>query len=391
MSAMTPDQKPRIWHILASEYPPQIGGVSDHSFAMANAFAARGDQVHVWCTPAAGDSPAQAGVTVHRTFGEFVAADLRTTGRGLDGFPSPRRLIVQWVPHGFGWKGMNLAFCAWLWHRSRRGDRVELIVHEPFMPLEGPVHHVALGVVQRAMAAILLRASSDVWVTTPGWIDRLRPYSPFRMLPLRWIPVPSTVPVTNDGQLARRLREELGGAGLTLVGHFGFGGAQSVELLAAALRVVAEYPGAQLVLIGRGSEALHADLLQRVPEAAGRLHVTGELESSDVSAWLSACDFLLQPYPDGVTTRRTTTVTALAHGTPVLTTLGALTEPMWGESGAVALSPVGNAAGYAVAARRLLNSPAERTRLKFAGRALYRARFDIDRMIDQLRSAGELG
>lgn len=389
MSAMTPDQKPRIWHILASEYPPQIGGVSDHSFAMANAFSARGDQVHVWCTPAAGDSPAQAGVTVHRTFGEFAGADLRATGRGLDDFPSPRRLIVQWVPHGFGWKGMNLAFCAWLWNRSRRGDRVELIVHEPFMPLEGPVHHVALGVVQRAMAAILLRAASDVWVTTPGWIDRLRPYSPFRMLPLRWIPVPSTVPVTNDGQLARRLREKLGGGGRTLVGHFGFGGAQSVELLAAAFRVIAKDPGAQLVLIGRGSEALHADLLERVPEAAGCLHVTGELDSSDVSAWLSACDFLLQPYPDGVTTRRTTTVTALAHGTPVLTTLGALTEPMWGESAAVALSTAGDAEAYAMAARRLLNSPAERTRLKFAGRTLYRARFDIDRMIDQLRSASE--
>ncbi|MGE5815308.1 MAG: glycosyltransferase family 4 protein [Acidobacteriota bacterium] len=355
---------------------------------MANAFAARGDLVHVWCTPAEGESPQQAGVTVHRTFGEFATKDLRATGRALDEFQAPRRLIVQWVPHGFGWKGMNLAFCAWLWNRSRRGDRVELIVHEPFMPLEGPVRHMAIGVVQRAMAAILLRAASDVWVTTPAWIDRLRPYSPFRMLALRWIPVPSTVPVTNDGQAARRLREGVAESGLCLVGHFGFGGGQAVELLAAAFRAIASQPGGHLVLIGRGSEALRTDLLERVPDAADRLHVTGELSSKEISAWLSACDFLLQPYPDGVTTRRTTTVTALAHGTPVLTTSGPLTEAMWGESAAVALSPVGNPEGFAIATRRLMKSAAERTRLKFAGRALYRVRFDIDRMIDQLRSAG---
>jgi glycosyltransferase involved in cell wall biosynthesis len=387
----TRDQSPNTWHILASEYPPQIGGVGDHSFAMATALAASGDVVHVWCTPASGESVEQSGVTVHRTFGTFSTKDLGRTARALDEYQAPRRLIVQWVPHGFGWRGMNLAFCGWLWTRARRGDRVELVVHEPFMPLEGPIKHVALGLVQRAMAAILLRAASDVWVTTPAWIDRLRPFSPFRMLALRWIPVPSTVPVTNDVQTARQLRDRVSTSGLCLVGHFGFGGGQAVDLLAAALQAITVHPGAHLVLIGRGSEALRAELLARVPEAADRLIVTGELSARDVSSWLTACDFLLQPYPDGVTTRRTTTVTALAHGTPVLTTSGPLTEPMWGESGAVALSPVDNPQGFAVATKRLLKSAAERTRLKFAGRALYRARFDINLMIDQLRSPGVQG
>lgn len=385
----TPVEGPLSWHILASEYPPQIGGVGDHTSAMATAFAARGDTVHVWCPPAAGDAPEQPGVTVHRTFGEFASADLRATGRALDACPAPRRLIVQWVPHGFGCRAMNVAFCVWLWNRARRGDRVELIVHEPFMPLDGPMRHVALGVVQRAMAAILLRAASDVWVTTPAWIDRLRPYSPFKMLALRWIPVPSTVPVTGDSQAARHLRERFTADGLCLVGHFGFGGGQALDLLSAGFEVIAASAGAHLVLIGRGSEDLRADLIARVPGGADRLHVTGELSAKDISSWLSACDFVLQPYPDGVTTRRTTTVTALAHGIPVLTTSGPLTEPMWAESGAVALSPVSNPEGFGVATRRLLKSANERTRLKFAGRALYRTRFDIERMIDQLRSAGE--
>ncbi len=372
------------FHILTSEYPPQIGGVSDHTYAMAGAFAARGGAVHVWSPPAEGATPELAGVTVHRTLGCFAPRDMRATGRALDAYPAPRRLIVQWVPHGFGWRAMNVAFCLWLWNRSRRGDRVELVVHEPFMPLDGPLHHVALGVVQRLMAAILLRAATDVWVTTPAWIDRLRPYSPFRMLPLRWIPVPSTVPVMGDGARSRQLRERFGEPGLCLAGHFGFGGAQKVTLLAAALETIARRPGAHLVLIGRGSEDLENELLTRLPAASSRLHVTGELTPAEISAWLSACDLVVQPYPDGVTTRRTSTVTALAHGIPVATTLGPLTEAMWGESSAVALAPVEDPAAFAAVIRRLLEAPTERTRLRFAGRALYRARFDINRMIDQL-------
>lgn len=381
-------QDSQTWHVIASEYPPQIGGVGAHTHALTSALAARGDQVHVWCTPAEGTAPETAGVTIHRTLGELGGSDLRATGRALDEFPAPRRLIVQWAPSGFGWRGMNLPFCLWLWSRRRGGDRIELIVHEPFVSLEGPIQHVVAGLVQRAMAAVLLRAASDVWVTTPAWIDRLRPYSPFRMLALRWIPVPSTVPVIGDGQSARQHRERFSEPGLCLVGHFGFGGAQALDLLVAGFRAIAAHPGAHLVLIGRGTEDLRADLLAQVPEGASRLHVTGELDPRDVSSWLTACDFLLQPYPDGVTTRRTTTVTALAHGVPVLTTSGPLTEALWAESAAVALSPAGNPEGFGVATRRLLKSAAERTRLKFAGRALYRIRFDIDRMIDQLREAG---
>ncbi len=378
----------RSWHILTSEYPPQIGGVSDHTYAMAGAFGARGESVHVWCPPAPADGPTPelAGVAVHRTFGRFAPRDLRETGRALDACPAPRRLIVQWVPHGFGWRAMNIGFCAWLWNRARKGDRVELVVHEPFMPLDGPIRHVALGIVQRAMAAILLRAAADVWVTTPAWIDRLRPYSPFRMLPFRWIPVPSTIPVVNDVQRARQLREHFTDPALCLAGHFGFGGGQAIELLAAAFQAIAEQPGGHLVLIGRGGEEVREELLARVPDGASRLHVTGELGTGEISSWLSACDLVVQPYPDGVTTRRTTTVTALAHGVPVVTTSGALTEAMWGESSAVALAPASDPVSFAAATRRLMKSAAERTRLRFAGRALYRARFDIDRMIDQLRS-----
>ena len=37
---------------------------------------------------------------------------------------APRRLFVQWVPHGFGYKSLNMPFCLWVWRRARGGDSV---------------------------------------------------------------------------------------------------------------------------------------------------------------------------------------------------------------------------------------------------------------------------
>ena len=124
------------WHVIACEYPPQIGGVSSYVASVAAGLGAAGHSVHVWCPPAEGPRPAPHGVTVHDQLGQFTPGDLRRAGRTLDGFASPRRLLIQWVPHGYGYRSMNLPFCLWVRQRARAGDRVDLMVHEPFMEFD---------------------------------------------------------------------------------------------------------------------------------------------------------------------------------------------------------------------------------------------------------------
>ena len=77
---------------------------------------------------------------------------------------------------------------------------------------------------------------------------------------------------------------------------------------------------------------------------AGRVSATGTLNASDLSAHIAACDVLLQPYPDGVTSRRTTAMAGLFARVPVVTTQGKLTERFWQE-GAVKLADVGDVNG----------------------------------------------
>src|SRR4051812_4206756 len=119
-------------HILTPEYPPITGGVADYTRLIAHKLAEAGEVVHVWC-PANGRPEPSRLVDVHADCGTFGRADLARLGALLDRFESPRRLLVQWVPHGYGFRAMNIGFCKWLWNRSRRGDRVELMVHEPYL------------------------------------------------------------------------------------------------------------------------------------------------------------------------------------------------------------------------------------------------------------------
>src|SRR5258705_11199543 len=105
------------WHIITSEYPPQSGGVSDYAHLVANGLVAEGETVDVWCPPAAEEQSETGGVAVHRELGRISPGDLRRVGRRLDQFPAPRRLLVQWVPQGYGYRSINLSFCLLLWWR----------------------------------------------------------------------------------------------------------------------------------------------------------------------------------------------------------------------------------------------------------------------------------
>ena len=156
------------WHLITCEYPPDVGGISDHTAQLASGLAAAGDEVHVYCPGRA--RPAAGGVHLHPVLGTFSSADLRRAGERIDACPGSRRLVIQWVPHGFGQRSLNLGFCLWVARRARAGDLVDIVVHEPYLDFGwGPLRHLAMAAVHRLMTAVLLRAADRVWISTPAW------------------------------------------------------------------------------------------------------------------------------------------------------------------------------------------------------------------------------
>jgi glycosyltransferase involved in cell wall biosynthesis len=371
-------------HIVTSEYPPQVGGVSDYTRQIAEALA-REVEVHVWCPPVDVSRDASP-VHVHPELGRFRPSDLERVSHALDAFPSPRRLLVQWVPHGYGYRAMNVWFCLWLARRAAQGDIIELMVHEAFLDMTfRPIRHTAIAVVHRVMTIILMRAVSRVWVSIPAWETKVRPYALGRHLPIDWLPIPSAV--ESFGGSSSSVREKYAAAGQPLIGHFGSYGDEFSSLLERRLPAIMESAlKPALLLIGARSHAFCDALIARHPAWSARVQATGYVPTSALARYLSACDLFLQPYPDGITSRRTSAMACLSTGRPIVSTSGHLTETLWADSGAVALADVGDVDGFTAAAMRLMSDDDARQRLGQQGQRVYRERFSVVHVIDALTS-----
>jgi glycosyltransferase involved in cell wall biosynthesis len=390
------------WHVITSEYPPQIGGVSDYTKLIAAGLAAAGDEVHVWC-PSPGDmvpsalereTEDSAGVLVHREWGCFALGDLRRVERRLNHFPAPRRLLVQWVPQGYGYRSINLPFCLWLWKRAKlKHDRIEIMVHEPFLPFgEGSTKQDLAAAVHRLMVVILLNGASRIWVSIPDWETRLRPFVLGGNKSFGWLPVPSNIPVIDDPDGVARVRAQYAFPDSPLVGHFGAYDQYMTELMLELLpSLLNGLNKPSVMLLGKGSLELRARLIELRPDLSQSVRATGVISAADVSRHISACDVMLQPYQDGVSGRRTSVMTALSHGVPVVTTAGKATERCWVESEAVKLTKVGDVSSMLEAVQSLLADEGMRNSMGDLGTRLYRERFDIQQTISALHRSSPDG
>jgi len=373
-----------IWHVMTGEYPPQRGGVADYTQLVAQRLVREGERVRVWTGSGALPSIEDDGARVCRLAHGFGVRSLAALADGIDASGPPSRLVVQYVPQAFGYHGMNLAFCIWL---ARRREPVWTMFHEVIFPREPrqPARHRLLATVTRIMAAVVARASERVFVSTPAWADILRSIAPGAPA-AEWLPVPSTIPRVGDRNDAHGIVRRYGGNGARLVGHFGSYGPLIARRLEVAIPALLERaPDASILLLGEGGVALRQRLVDACPALSRRIWATGPLAAREASLHLLACDLMLQPFVEGVTTRRTSVMAALLHGVPTVTTSGRLTEPLWRQTGAVALAPAADPTALAAVASALLADPTARERLGAAGEAAYDRLFDVRHTIAALR------
>jgi hypothetical protein len=381
------------WHLITGQYPPQAGGVGDYTRLVASGLAGTGDSVHVWCPPYSAPAYKDSGVAIHRELGTMGPLDLLKAGRLLDKFPGPRRLLVQWVPHAFGFRSANLAFSLWLWNRAfAHNDHLEIMVHEPYLPLpQGNIQHTALALAHRFMLMPLLCAAKRVWTAIPKWEECCRSYALGRKIPFAWLPVISNIPVADKSSDIQAIRARYAPSEQSLVGHFGTcGGEIGTALRAVIPELFSRDANRTLLLIGNDSEQGRAALLHESPLYADRIHATGEQSDVEISSCISACDVMFQPYPDGATSRRGSLMAAISHRKPVVTTSGFLTEPLWQDSHAVLLTPARDYSQMAGSIETLLSDQGLRERLATAAGNLYVDQFELGKLVRMIRNQDDL-
>ena len=254
------------WDIVTGEYPPIAGGVGDYTRLVACALVAQGDRVEVWAPSIGAGEVHDSGILVHRLadcFGPRALSQLSRSGAGRNG----RRMILQYVPQVLGIRGMNLPLCLWLLSR-RCLDAV--MFHEVAYPIQRgqPIRHNILGVVTRVMAAIVARASTRVFVSIPAWETELRRHVP-RHLSIRWVPLPSTIPVVLDPERIALARRQFSRGECVLFGHFGTYGPAITEALKSTIPHILESDqAAAFLLLGHGSLEFREKLFHTHPALA---------------------------------------------------------------------------------------------------------------------------
>lgn len=346
------------------DYPPDRGGVSDHSSAMVGALREAGHDVLV------GEKPHEHG------FDEL--------SRKLTAF-APELVVVAYTPLGYAPRtgGLAPAFTRWCVGLAiaRRGSTV-LLAHEASLPavdlLRDRRYKLAvLGVAQAAQFSLLAACFDTVFFSTMAtkqlWADGL-PLLAKRFHTLR---ICSNIPYLPS----RDPRAELGAAGQPVpsktILFFGTGHESVLfdYVEAAFLALLQVEPRAVLVVIGMTLDKLR----ERRPSLAAlgeRIRVLGYVEAEHLSRWLQVAELVLAPLVEGVSARKGTVMAALQHGQTVVTTRGFHTRSDIDWERICLLAPLDRDA-FAAQAVAALRSSDLRTTIGRAAREEYEAHASV--------------
>ncbi len=372
--------------LLSARFPPQRCGVGDYTYFLACALARIGFTVDVLTSKGALDEvlyPFPPSVHVHRTIGSWGPRGLPGALRYLHKL-NPQVLVIQYTPHAYERRGITVAVNL-LPSLMRAGRIVRVITnfHEMYIPFQGPFKRRLSALWQRAAAVLLASGSHAISVTASEWQRRLTRMGIRK--PIHLIPVGSNIPQAQIGEEDRgRLRHQLlGGSKGVLVAVFGARHDRDISAVLYALQQLKRQMAARLVWVGGdpldGQERTGLERAMDVHElSAEDVQWTGELYHPEVSEVLSVCDLMMLPFIDGVSTRRTSAVTALQHGLPLLTTRGSQPEPWFVHSENVFLIPPGDRQVLADGLLELARRPDLRARLGRGARILYDTYFTWD-------------
>lgn len=373
--------------LLTGEYPPYPGGVADYTWQVAQGLRKRGASVEVivFREPRGPVDPAVSfvGPAVH-------PMSLRRASRMIGARSQDCILLVQYVPQMYGLKGMNLAFVMWLCRLKPRA--VWVMFHELYVGAAkgSPWKHRLLASITQNMAQRMAKKADHCFVSIRSFMDLVKKFARSGVQ-VEWLPVPSNLPTETDMQEVERLRARLSKNGTApLVGHFGTYG-PGIRLL---LQGVVEqsrrpHPDWKFVFIGRGSREFLGHLEGQGVLPPGSAAASGELGPAEAACWIKACDVMVQPYPEGVTSRRGSFMASVALGKALVTNLGRHSDEIWrihiGTAMEVTEKPDAGQLLHAIG--RVILDGALRRRLECGATLLYQREFSLDRTLQSLLRA----
>ncbi len=367
------------WHIVTGEYPPQLGGVSDYTYQISQELRKGGDSVHIWSPAPPSGIVQRATEQIHDLPRGFGWRWLRELNRRLRSFTGRRNIIIQYVPHMYGWKSMNLAFCLWICRQ--RKHNVIVMFHEVAFPMQPGqrFRHRLLAIIHRIMASAILHSVQQSFTSTEPYYALLRRLGN-NATPIDMLRICSNIPLESyqSDDAPPRPRGDAGG--LFTVGIFSNFGRELREVLEPAIGCLLENPEIAVALLGPGEEFRTA-LAKKYPGAANRIRTTGHFH---VTKLRRACEAARSAAPGGASAARGTLIGALASGVPVITTASPTTDRLLLDSNTLLFSDE-SPQSIRAAVEQLKENPAMGQELGAHAQQLYLESFQPAAIVLKLR------
>lgn len=353
------------------------GGLADHTRRLAEGFA----KFHPTRVVSSKEAAPLPGIEVRNVISDWH--DGRALEAELLGGPENGVFLWQYVPHMYGRGGVNFAISPLITRLKALGRRQLVIGHEIKAPLYWRPHWFFYGVCHRVYWRRIRRAADAIGISTEAWLQRWRNDWSDSRAEFFVVPSPSNFPVVatmpdhaTRWRAAHRLAPDT-----KVIAYFGtLSAAKQLDWVLEAWRAANRSGKPTALAVIGASPDLNLD-----PALKSLYRPLGYLDEPAVSEALQAVDLLALPFIDGVSERRTTITAGLAHGTPILTTVGPSTGTTLQSATFLSATNATTPAEFADSAARLLGNSNELARLRVAAKDAYRREYSWDVVIDRLR------
>lgn len=339
---------------LTRDYPPAASGIGDHVARVSKEISAAGDEVVVVC--GTGPAPSEG---IRPVIDRWDAPGMQAIIDAVRA-EAPDAIVWHYNPFQIGRKGIA-PFAGRLAKALSAVAPLTVVFHELWYPWgRNGLRGLLWAIAQRRQVPGIVDAASKIILTTQARGDDLARRFPARARDISVIAAGATIE-PSDTHTSRNCYGVPDGA--FTIAHIGAigEGRDLTPALKALDNLFQEGIDARLLLIGRTGIA---------PPAHPRVHVTGPLGNTQaLSAAIQCADAYLFAEPTGPVSRKTSLLSALAHGLPVVSYTGKAAEPQFRDGDNLLLVEPSEEAVTA-AFRRLAADPKLRARIGAGGKAL---------------------